>query len=108
MDLNYFINKPCTIITSPINRNFTEKQLLDYFTGFVESIDAKGVLLRQLSGPQKTYIVFNNIISIAEEAIELTPPPNKDVVQKQPKVDKYINPDALSNLSKQMKQNNNI
>ena len=106
--LQYFINKPCTILTSPINRNFTEKQLLDYFTGFVESVDSEGILLRQLVGGQKSYIFLNNIISIAEEAVETTPIAAESVPQKQSKVDKYINPDALANLSQQMKQKNNI
>mgnify|MGYP003328882632 CR=1 FL=1 len=114
--LNYFLNKPCTIITSPINRDFTEKQLLDYFTGFVESVDSTGVLLRQLSGTQKTYIFINNIISIAEEAVEVLPDesvpvisePAKSSTQKQTQTDKYINADVLMNLSQQMKQNKNI
>jgi hypothetical protein len=118
--LNYFLHKPCTIITSPINRNFTEQQALDYFTGFVESIDSVGIMMRQLSGPQKTYIFINNIVSIAEEAIELLPESkseilpsaepviDKSVVQKQTKPDKYINADALMSLSQQMKQNKNI
>lgn len=104
--LQYFINKPCTILTSPINRNFTEKQLLDYFTGFVESVDSEGILLRQLSGNQKTYIFLNNVISIAEEMVE--PISVEPVIQKQAKTDKYINPDALADLSRQMKQKNNI
>jgi len=76
--------------------------------------------MRQLSGPQKTYIFINNIVSIAEEAIELLPESkseilpsaepviDKSVVQKQTKPDKYINADALMSLSQQMKQNKNI
>ena len=67
-----------------------------------------------------TYIFINNIVSIAEEAIELLPESkseilpsaepviDKSVVQKQTKPDKYINADALMSLSQQMKQNKNI
>jgi hypothetical protein len=109
MDLSYFINKPCTIFTVPINRNFTEKQLLDYFTGFVESFDENGIFIKQLTGNQKTYIFLNNVISIAEEAMsyndppEIAQPPIKNI-QKQSQKDKYIiNPDALADMAKQMK-----
>lgn len=74
--LQYFVGKVCTVFTHPINRDFkTEspdtypRQLLYYFLGLVESVDDDGIMLRQISSNQRTFLYHLGIIGIAEEQV---------------------------------------
>ena len=67
--LDYFIGKICTVFTSPINRNYKEEQLHNYFLGIVESVDEVGISLKQLTGNLKTFLFLRNIVGIAEEEV---------------------------------------
>jgi hypothetical protein len=105
--LNYFVNRPCSVFTSPINRDFKQEnpkaypgQLLAYFTGFVESVDEFGVMLKHFTGSQKTYILLPNIVAIAEESIEPMPEPKIEAVA----VPEMTDMGAMRALSGQMKQ----
>jgi hypothetical protein len=105
----YFVGRPCTVFTTPINRNFKEEnpraypgQLLAYFTGFVESVDATGVMLNQFNDTKKTFVFFNNIVAISEESLEVEPEKIEEVVVK--KAPALSDIDELSILSGQMKQ----
>ena len=40
-----FLNKICTIILKPINRNFNEEQNINYFVGSVIDINEEGILM---------------------------------------------------------------
>jgi len=65
--LQYFVGKICTIFTAPINREFNERQNVDYFVGRVDGFDDKGILMSHVISNCKNYYFFNNVISIAEE-----------------------------------------
>src|ERR1035437_7689701 len=64
--LNYFNNKFCTIFTSPTNRTFSPQQLLEYFSGFIESIDNNGIMINSIN-KTKSYFFLDDVVSIAEE-----------------------------------------
>jgi len=126
--LQYFVNKVCTILASPMNRDFkTENpenypdQLYNYFTGVVENIDEYGIMLRRILGkPLRTYIFIHNVVAIAEEE-QLDPdnPEDAKVIEqiKQKQLEQsskiqqqvgesedLINPDGLDNAAKMMKE----
>ena len=65
--IQYFVGKICTIFTVPINREFNERQNVDYFVGRVDGFDDKGILMSHVISNCKNYYFFNNVISIAEE-----------------------------------------
>lgn len=110
--LNYFINRPCTVFTSPINRDFKQEnpkaypgQLLAYFTGFVESVDEFGVMLRHFSTPQKTFILLHNIVAIAEEVFVPTEATTEPQIETEPETKSEITDiQAMRALSGQMRQ----
>lgn len=66
-ELNYFLNKPITVITNSINRNFNEMQSIDYFTGICEKITDYGLFTIHPITGCKNFIFFNLIIGIFEE-----------------------------------------
>ena len=67
--LQYFVGKICTIFTAPINREFNERQNVDYFVGRVDGFDDKGILMSHVVSDCKNYYFFQNVISIAEEQL---------------------------------------
>src|SRR6516225_8602366 len=69
MNLTYFVGKACSVFTHPVNRNFNEKQLQDYFVGLVESVDARGVWTTHPITGCKNYYPMENIIAICEEQV---------------------------------------
>lgn len=108
--LEYFINKPCTVFTSPTNRNFKEEnpqtfpaQVLAYFTGFIESIDDIGIMLRGVNN-KKTFLFMHNVVGIAEEEVEL--PKQTFTTSPTPLVesDEYVNPSKMTALAKELKK----
>jgi hypothetical protein len=66
-ELNYFINKPITIITNSINRNFNETQSIDYFTGICEKITDQGIFTYHPITKCKNFILFSSMVGIFEE-----------------------------------------
>jgi len=66
-NLNYFINKPITIITNAINRNFNETQSIDYFTGICEKIIEQGIFTYHPITKCKNFILFSSMVGIFEE-----------------------------------------
>jgi cell division FtsZ-interacting protein ZapD len=67
MNLDYFINKPITIITNSINRNFNETQSIDYFTGICEKITDMGIFTYHPITKCKNFILFSSMVGIFEE-----------------------------------------
>ena len=80
MDRNYFINKICTIITKPINREFTEKQLQEYFVVRVLSITDKWIIAQHPKENLLNYFNMENVIAIQEETV-LSPSNPKDQIK---------------------------
>lgn len=66
-ELNYFIDKPITIITNSINRNFNETQSIDYFTGICEKITDQGIFTYHPITKCKNFILFSSMVGIFEE-----------------------------------------
>jgi hypothetical protein len=67
--LEYFQNKIVTFFVSPINRNFDEKQTIDYFVGKVINLDEAGIWYEHPVNKCKNFIFYDKIISISEEEI---------------------------------------
>jgi hypothetical protein len=101
--INYFKGKLCTIITSPINRDFQEeaiavgqkslypKNALNYFMGTFQGHDNLGVMLE--SGGTKTYYLFDKIVAIAEEEV-LDPNNPEDALI----IERYKEPSGGTNI----------
>lgn len=127
-NLEYFIGKPCTIFTHPINRNFKEEnpnsfieQPFHYFVGVIDQVDEHGILVTQIFTGLKSYFFMNGLISISEEST-LDPENEADAqiinemveknaeVREQYKVlenkSDYVNPDAMTDLLKNINQKN--
>ncbi len=68
-NLEYFIGKAVTIITTPINRDFDERQKCDYFVGVVASVDAMGVMTQHPITGCRNYYFYSQICSISEEQV---------------------------------------
>jgi hypothetical protein len=66
-NLDYFRNKIVTIFTSPINRQFGEQELLEYFVGKITSIDDGGIWYEHLKTKCLNFIFYDKITSISEE-----------------------------------------
>ena len=66
-NLDYFKNKIVTIFTSPINRQFSEQELLEYFVGKITSIDDNGRWYEHLKTKCLNFIFYDKITSISEE-----------------------------------------
>jgi len=65
--LNYFSNKPITVITCDINRKFNETQNIDYFTGICEKVLIDGLMTRHPITGCKNFFMFSSIVGIFEE-----------------------------------------
>lgn len=94
-DLKYFVGKPCTIFTPPINRNFKEENpqtypepIFIYFIGVVESVTDQGLFLQQVANtgskkPLKTYFFLDKILGIAEEeSLSYEDPHDAEIIKK--------------------------
>ena len=128
-NIKYFIGKVCTVFTIPINRNFKEEnpqtypeQLYFYFTGVVEDVDEKGILITQVMGEGlKSYFFLNSVVGIAEEKV-LNPSNEQDAkeinaitqaneeMQKQldefkVNPNEYLDAEEMSVLLKKLRQN---
>jgi len=80
-NLEYFKNKIVTILTAPINRNFTEEQSLDYFLGKVTQIDDNGIWYEHVKTKCLNFIFYDKITAIAEEKV--VPYQEKPVVENE-------------------------
>lgn len=72
----YFVGKVCTIITSPINRNFSEKILLDYFLGRIKKFDEMGIWYEHLNSKKMNFVFYSYVVTVAEET-EIKPVSNQ-------------------------------
>jgi len=76
--INQFIGKICTVLTRPLNRDFKQEnpetypeQIFHYFMGRVIGVDDHGMLMEQITTPErlKSYFFFHSVVAIAEEQI---------------------------------------
>lgn len=68
-NLEYFINKIVTFFVPNINRNFDEKQHIDYFVGKFLKTDDAGIWFEHPVSKCRNFIFYDKIISISEEEI---------------------------------------
>ncbi len=66
-DLSYFIGRVCTILTKPINRQFSEEDNINYFIGEILSIDALGITIASVVDDTRSFFYKESIIGICEE-----------------------------------------
>jgi len=97
-----------TIFTVPMNRPFDQKEMFHYFLGMVESVDSEGVLITQVTTGLRSYFLFNSIVGIVEEEVEVEEPE----IPEAPKIfnaeeAKCIDPSALSDIIEKIKAENN-
>lgn len=75
-NLEYFIDKYCSIFTSPHSRDLYRENpknypdiVFKYFIGKVLSVDEEGVLIERITKGMRTWVNRNHIVAIAEEEI---------------------------------------
>jgi len=113
-----FVGKICTILTNTVGKtNFTDIQFSEFFTGYVESIDEDGVVIRHHTTNCKTFYALSHIVGILEEQVitDDNPlyekvveevkksPPEKKPMEIPPMENKtpFIDPALMAALSKQ-------
>lgn len=104
--LKYFIGKLCTISTVNINFNFKYEQMLDYFSGIIESIDNDGIIMIHPTTNCKNYIFLQYIVSISEEQVLYADnPEHAKIIEdyKKPK-NQFVNPTVMSDIAKKAKE----
>lgn len=103
--MKYFVGKVCTIITSPINRPFTESDLIEYFVTKIVSIDSEGVLGSHPKEGLMNYFRMDSIISIQEErVVNSTQVETKKLVEETP-TSVFVNVNNLRKIVKDIKNN---
>jgi stress response protein SCP2 len=80
----------------PINRPLDDKGMLSYFLGRVTKIDNCGLWYEHIETRCKSFIFFNNLISIAEEIFVEKETEKEDISVKKQEVPKNV--EDLSNL----------
>ena len=85
-NLEYFKNKVVTILSQPINRNFTEEACIDYFVGKITQIDDSGIWYEHIKTKCLNFIFYDKIVTIAEEKVI-----SAETVDEQPEV--FLNGD---------------
>lgn len=76
--LEFFKNKVVTFFVPAINRNFDEKQSIDYFVGKVVSLDDAGIWFEHPSNKFMNFIFYDKIISISEEQVLVESDPEQN------------------------------
>lgn len=67
--LEYFKNRIVTFFVYSINRDFDEKQCVDYFVGKVTKLDEMGIWYEHVSNKCTNFIFYDKIVSISEEQV---------------------------------------
>lgn len=67
--LEYFQNRIVTFFVQAINRNFDEKQAIDYFVGKITKFDEIGIWYEHPVSKCNNFIFYDKIISISEEEL---------------------------------------
>ena len=67
--LEFFKNKVITVFVGPINRNFTEKDTVNYFVGILTEVDDNGIWYKHAANGCMNFVFFDKILAICEETI---------------------------------------
>lgn len=81
--LSYYLNKIVTVHTGGLNRQYGEKERIDYFVGRLISGDRDGFTIAHPMTGARSYFSHKGVVGIAEE-IELDPanPEHADMIRK--------------------------
>ena len=109
-NLEYFVDKICTIFTIPINRDFKEENpttypqpVFHYFVGKILEADEKGILIQQWNSNKKlrSFFFIEHIVGICEEEVlDPTRPEDAKIIEDY----KKINENSVQNVEKQYEQ----
>lgn len=95
-NLEYFVGKAVTVITTPINRDFDERQVCDYFVGVVLSVDTLGVMTKHPITGCQNYYFYNQICSISEEQVVDTDDPEQIPLVQEIRKNQEARADAIA------------
>jgi len=79
----YFTGKIVTILSTPINRQFDEKQSMDYFVGRFDHISEMGIWATHPTTGCKNFYLLHHIIGIIEEQFVKKDDPNYEEVMNE-------------------------
>lgn len=95
--LEYFRNKIVSFFVPSINRNFDEKQSIDYFVGKIVKLDEAGIWYEHPVNRCQNFIFYDKIISLSEE--QFLPEQDLTVENDEKQVEKMN--EELSNIDPQ-------
>lgn len=82
-DLDFFLDKACTIITKSINWNYKAENMMDYFVGIIYRIDDKYIWTKHSSLGTINCIDLEAVISISEEQMLFeNNPSHKEIIDE--------------------------
>jgi len=107
---DYFTGKIVTIIVAPINRQFNEKQSMDYFVGRFDHISETGIWITHPTTSCKNFYFIDHVVSIVEEQFITKNDPNyekivteyKNSVEKKPN-SPYVDVNQLNQFAQEAK-----
>ncbi len=68
-DLDFFVDKVCTIIVRDINWRYKVENMIDYFVGFVSKIDENYIWTRHATTGGSNCIDLEAVVSLHEEQV---------------------------------------
>lgn len=99
-NFEYFQNKIVTFFVPTINRNFDEKQAIDYFVGKVLMLDEMGIWYEHPTNKCRNFVFYDKIVMIAEEEVvvdsEVETPENLDETEKMNQELAKIDPENMA------------
>lgn len=121
MKLDYFLGKPCTILTQKINRDFVQRgetdemKFSDFFSGFVDHIDEDQIWMTHPVTECKSVFFTQYVVGIVEEQMKYENDPKiqealknfkdgKLPKKEQPKNTSFVSVNDISNLAKESRK----
>jgi hypothetical protein len=68
--LEYFKNRIVTVFVGAINRNFTEKDSINYFVGRLTEIDDNGIWYQHAGNGCMNFVFYEQVVAISEEQLK--------------------------------------
>jgi len=111
---DYFTGKIVTIIVASINRQFNEKQSMDYFVGRFDHISETGIWVTHPTTSCKNFYFIEHVIAVIEEQFvnkndphyeEIMGEYEKSIREKKlpPQQTKYVDVNSLNQFAKEAK-----
>lgn len=105
--LNHFVGKVCSIMTTPINRNFDERVAREHFVILVSEINADGIWgTHPYNSDLMNFFRMENVVSIHQE--EVLDPNNPEHQQMISEYEKKTGKKIKSDLGRSPVDQNNL